>query len=276
VGSRPRAATPAPSATSATAGVTAPRPTTFTTVEEDLARRHREHARSWTSIIAPLVTLAIALAAIAALGLYLSRPTTADELYATISRHTANDNVEAMRVVEREINDFIARFPDDPRTLELTGHQRRLELDKLHRQFQRHRGGLADPSLLPVEVLYLKAMNTTRWSPEEAIQTLESLIKLYGTSDRSSEADDRRVKCVELAERQLAQLRTDVTELTTRELASIRERLAAADKLAKAEPDQARRIYQAIVELYGAEPWATAAVAEAKQKLVAISTTPAP
>jgi serine/threonine protein kinase len=276
VGSRPRAATPAPSATSATAGVAAPRPTTFTTVEEDLARRHREHARSWTSIVAPLFALAIALAAIAALGLYLSRPTTADELYATISRHTANDDVEAMRVVEREINDFIARFPSDPRTAELTGHQRRLELDKLHRQFQRHRGGLADPSLLPVEVLYLKAMNTTRWSPEEAIQTLESLIKLYGTSDRSSEADDRRVKCVELAERQLAQLRADVAELTTRELASIRERLAAADKLAKAEPDQARQIYQAIIELYAAEPWATAAVAEAKQKLAAIPISPAP
>jgi len=215
------------------------------------------------------LTLALALAGLTALGLYLSRPSTADELYTKISSRADTGSIDATREVEREIADFITRFPGDPRTPELQQHQQRLDLDKMLRQFQRHRGGLDDPSLLPVEVLYLKAMNTTRWSPDEAIHTLESLIKLYGTGDPSAEVDARREKCVQLAERQLAQLRTDVAEITKRELAAIRERFATADTIAKTEPVQARQIYEAIIELYSAEPWAADAVAEAKHKLAA-------
>ncbi len=277
---KPRAAPPVPPTTSAPpANVATHRPAIFTTVEEDLARRQREHRRSWLSVLGPLVSLAIALAALAALGLYLSRPLTADELYGRISDRAESDDVDQIRTVERELGDFVARFPDDPRSPELRELQQRLEIDKMHRQFQRHRGGLADPDLLPVEVLYLRAMNTTKWSPEEAIQTLESLIKLYDIGDLSdqgelsADSDSRRGKCVQLAQRQLVQLRSDFAKLTSSQMSAIRERLAAADLKAKTQPDQARQIYQAIVDLYGSEPWAASLVAEANQKIAALPPT---
>jgi serine/threonine-protein kinase len=257
----------APATTVAPAAVAAPRPSVFTTVEEDLARRQREHARSWGSILAPLLTLALALAALAGLGLYLARPSTADDLYQKISSHIAADTVEAIREVEREITEFVARFPDDERTTTLREHQQRLELDKLHRQLLRHRGGITDPALLPVEVLYLKAMSTAESSPDLSIRMLESLIRLYGTSEKPADPDDRRLLCVQLAQRQLVRLREDASRLATRQLSAVRERLAIADRLAKKNPDEARPIYQAIVDLYGNEPWATAVVAEAKQRL---------
>ena len=78
-------------------------------------------------------------------------------------------------------------------------------------QLQSRRGGLADPTLLPVEVLYLEAMNMASSSPEQAIGMLESLIKLYSADARLQiERTTARAMCVQLAERQLVQLREDL------------------------------------------------------------------
>lgn len=264
----PNSARPATQHESSTpAAVVAARPSVFTTVEEDLARRRSEHKRSWLSFVGPLVGLVVALAMLAALGIRLSRSSTADELYAKISQHAEAESVDAMRAVERDIGEFLARFPDDPRTPELREHQQRLELDKLHRQLQRHRGGLADSALLPVEVLYLEATNEAPTAPESAIRQLESLVALYGTEARSAASDDRVAMCVELAKRQLAQLRNDVARLHARQLAALKERLVAADRLAAQQPAEARPIYQAIVDLYGNDAWADEVVRTARQKL---------
>ena len=266
VKSKSRSSPPALPAAATSPANGAARPSVFTTVEEDLARRQQEHARSWLSIAAPLVSLALALAALAALGVYLSRPATADDLYAKISGHLDADDVESMRAVEREIADFVTRFPDDPRTPELREYQQRLDLDKMHRQLLRHRGELANASLLPVEVLYLQAMDAAQSSTEKGIQMLESLVKLYGPSE-SAAGDDRVKLCVLSAEQQLVQLRHDAAKMNARQLASLRERLEAADRLAAAHPQQAGQIYQAIVDLYKGKPWAESVVTEAQRKL---------
>jgi eukaryotic-like serine/threonine-protein kinase len=211
--------------------------------------------------------LALALAALGALGIYMARPSTADELYAKISSRTDDEDVESMRAVEREMADFVGRFPEDSRTPELLEHLQRIDLDKMHRQLLRHRGGLTDPSLLNVEVLYLKAMKTAETSPETAVHMLESLVKLYATNDATDDSEERRLMCVQLAERQLVQLREDVAKLTERQLSAIQERLRAADRLAETHPAEARQIYQAIVDLYEPQPWAKDVVAEARKKL---------
>jgi serine/threonine-protein kinase len=248
----------------------------FTTVEEDFARRQQQPARSWIAVAGPLAGLALALAALGSLGLYLSRPASPDQLYERISSHADADDVDSMRAVEREIGEFVRRFPEDSRTAELKQDQQRIELDRMNRrlQLQARRGGLADPSLRPVEVLYLEAMNASSSSPEQAIGMLESLIKLYSADDDSDATNQRRAMCVQLAERQLALLREDFAKLTSRQLAAIQERLAAADALASEHPDQARDMYQAIVSLYGDRPWAAAVVAEAHQKLDSLARKP--
>lgn len=265
-GGRPRVVTPAP-AQQPSAVEIGPRPSVFTTVEEDLARQKHQQARSWMAILGPLASLVIALSALGALGLYLSRPSTADELYTKISARVDADDAESMREVEREIMEFLDRFEDDDRAVELREYQQRLELERLHRQLQRHRGGISDPKLLPVEMLYLDAMNSAATSPDIAIAKLQLLVKLYGTNGVKPDKADRSALCVQLAERQLAQLQTDYNKLTNRQLAAIKERLQAAEVFSKTEPVRARQIYSAIIELYGQQPWAADAVALAKQKL---------
>ena len=72
---------------------------------------------------------------------------------------------------------------------------------------------------------------------------------------------------MQLARRQLELLRGDVAKLTARQIADIRERIAAADALAAKDPAAAKAMLQAVVDLYGDEPWATDVVAEAKAHL---------
>ena len=58
----------------------------------------------------------------------------------------------------------------------------------------------------------------------------------------------RRKACVALAERELGRLRTDMAKRRERELTSLDERLAAADRMAAQQPDQAAAIYRAIIK----------------------------
>jgi serine/threonine protein kinase len=248
--------------------------TVFTTVDEAFARQRQQISRSWTTVLIPAGALVVALVSLGSLALYLTRPYTADQLYAHIATHTDSDDVDSIRQVEREIKEFVARFPEDPRVAELRQSQQRVELERMSRrlQLQSRRGGLPDLTLLPVEVLYLQAINTAQTSPEAAIKMLESLVKLYGTDVKAEMPPvagemDRRTQCVKLAEQQLATLRGDMAKQAGRQLAAIRERLEAAGKIADRDPQRGREMLQAIIDLYGKDAWAEGVVSEAKQML---------
>jgi serine/threonine-protein kinase len=250
-------------------------PTVFTTVDEDYARQQLPSPRSWATILGPLAALILAIAVLGSLFIYFSRPYTADQLYTKITSRADSDDAASIREVEQEIKEFVARFPVDPRTADLRQSQQRVEMERKNRrlQLQARWGGVSDPSQPPFEVLYLRAMNTAQTSPEAAIAMLESLVKLYGTDSSingaQKGADDtaRRIQCVKLAEQQLTTLRENVA----RQLAAIRERLAAAAQLSAGDPSRARDMYQAVVDLYGNQASASDAVAEARQQLVRLN-----
>ena len=51
------------------------------------------------------------------------------------------------------------------------------------------------------------------------------------------------------------------------QLDMLREHLAAADAMRQSEPERARAMYQAVIELYGDKPWAAEAVGRARKAL---------
>ena len=57
---------------------------------------------------------------------------------------------------------------------------------------------------------------------------------------------------------------------TERQIATIRERLDAAGKIADRDPQRSREMLQAIVDLYGKESWASDVVAEAEKQMNAL------
>lgn len=261
--------------TSAAGQPAASRSAHFTTIEEEESRRQAERRRSWLVVAAQLAALAIVIGGMVYFGVYLTRPATDDELYQAITLQVEFNGEDALASVEPQIDDFLRRFPQDPRSAELRQYQRRIEVDRLERRLQltARRGGAAVHSLLPVEQLYLRAVSESQDSPDAAIETLASLLALYGGSPESladgddSDRRERQALCVELAQRRLATLRTEWAEQIERQLAAIRERLDAAEHLSASDPQQAARMYRAIIDLHNEDAWAEAAVAEAHRNL---------
>jgi serine/threonine-protein kinase len=265
------------------------RPARFTTVEEEEIRRQAEGQRSWIVVATQLAALAAVLAGMGALALYLSQPTSADELYRTITARESADDDASLANTEREIREFLERFPDDPRAQEIMRYNAQIALDKAERRLQREaRGGTSIPSQLPAERLYLQAVELSATAPDDALVMLQSLIDLYvdkasthaigdenaaNNSRDGGDAHDRTSIVVQLAKRRLATLQKEVARQREAQLAEIRSRLDAAANLKDRDPQKAAAMYRAIADLYDKEPWAADAVAEARNHLEALQTT---
>ncbi|HEY3392649.1 MAG TPA: serine/threonine-protein kinase [Lacipirellulaceae bacterium] len=257
----------------------------FTTIEAEEARLRAEQQRSWITVALQLAGLAAVLGGMAALALYLSRPPTADELYQTItSTSSANDDT-SLGNVEREINEFLAMYPKDSRAAELVRYREQVLLDKMERKLQREaRGnGSAETELIPAERLYLRAVGMANDSPEAAAATLKSLLDLYGaeaargggddpsnsqtTRAHNDDARERINTVVQLAKRRLATLQTTIAKERNVQLADLKERIQAAERLVKSDPNRAAAMYQAIIDLHANDIWANDVVQEARSNL---------
>jgi hypothetical protein len=217
--------------------------------------------------------------------MYLSRPPSADKLYAAISARVDTNDDSSLGRVESEVNDFLERFPADPRAELLKSYQEQIELDKLERRLQRQTrgGGAFNASLLPAEQLYLDAALLGTSSPEKAIDMLGALVNLYdadvpvaaqglppsGTNKKNLERDanERTADVVQLAKRRIQSLQADVAKQRSQQLAAINERLTAAAHIQSTKPERAAAIYRAIISLHGSDDWAGDAVATARKEL---------
>ncbi|HEX2474851.1 MAG TPA: serine/threonine-protein kinase [Lacipirellulaceae bacterium] len=255
----------------------------FTTIEAEEARRRAEQQRSWITVGLQLAGLAAALGGMTVLAFYLSRPPSADELYRTITSTSNSDDDVSLGNVEREINEFLAMYPNDSRAAELIRYREQVTLDKAERRLQREaRGnGSAEAELLPAEQLYLRAVDMAQTSPDAAAGTLQSLIDLYGASATKEPADDStgsttikpsgedgRVRTVvQLAERRQKNLHDEIAKHRLVQLDDLRERLQTAKQLTESDPRRASAMYRAIVDLHANDPWAADIVGDARRQL---------
>jgi hypothetical protein len=230
-------------------------------------------------VVAALALLAGATGAI----VYLSRPASADKLYATITAKVESDDDPSLGKVENEVSDFLTRFPDDPRAERLRGYQERIELDKLDRKLQREsrNGGSIDRSTLPAERLYLQGIAEANNSPEKALSLLQSLLDLYGaqgptdsaarqdakSATESRNAESRTADVVQLAKRRIKSLETEAARLQSERLAAIEKRMRVAAEIAKENPEVAAAMYRAVIRLYADDAGAAAIVATARERL---------
>jgi hypothetical protein len=209
------------------------------------------------------------LGGMGAFAIHLSRPPSADDLYATISQRGDREDDASLINVEGEIDRFLNSYANDPRASELLRYKQRIELEKTERKLwrkARQAESDSDPSLLPVEELYLRAANLIENSPEDADALLQSLTDLYGPKSADpSESDVAAV--VQLAEQRLSALRADLTKRHERALTALNERLAVAERLSQTEPQQAVAMYRAIIALHHDNAWAKEVVTKAQAQL---------
>jgi serine/threonine-protein kinase len=260
------------------------RPSRFTTIEEEEAIRRTQQQRSWLLMAGQLIATTAVLGTIGAIAWYLSRPPSADKLYDSVTSRVDSDEGGSLIRVENEVNDFIARYPEDPRVGQFERFKERIELDKLERKLQRKTRGSAatDPTLLPSEQLYLRAAALADSSPDKALAMFGSLVNLYGNdgaTDGSAMQSSARNKhslhnesartadVVQLARRRIETMTTELNRQREQDLADLNERLDVADRLAKTDARRAAAIYQAMIDLHQSDTWAESLVAKARSRI---------
>jgi len=216
------------------------------------------------------ISLNTALLLLALLGMggvfwYLLQPPSADALYARIAEHVNQQDVRGLADAEDDICDFLMRFPDDPRAEWLRQQREELELNRLERKFERRAAGLLrSEQLAPVEQAYLEAIQYSRIDPDRGLAKLQAILDLY---DQPTDASTPLARCLELTRRRVQKLKTRIEDQAVPNAALVDERVRAALKLLPSNPDRARRICRAIVELYHDKPWAADGVRAAEQLL---------
>ncbi|MFO0790544.1 MAG: hypothetical protein U0805_13900 [Pirellulales bacterium] len=216
---------------------------------------------------------------------YVSRPPSADTLYTKISTQVSSDDEGSLTKVESEVDDFLSRFPADPRADELRSYKDRIDLDKLERKLQRESrsSGSINTSLVPAEQLYLEAYGMAAAAPEKAIELLTAIVNLYrddapndpaqlSNGNATKNRDERNVarrtaSVVQLAQRRIEILKADLSKQRAQHLAALNERLTAVEALQSTKPDRAAGMYRAIIKLHENDPWAAAIVEKARREL---------
>jgi serine/threonine-protein kinase len=211
--------------------------------------------------------LLVALAAIAAVIWHFARPRSADALFRSIM-HRYDGSAESLLNVEGEIEEFLVRFPDDPRAEEVRDFRHQIALHRLERRLERQtRTDRRDADITPLQEAYRQAINYVRFDPDRGLAKLEALLELYGGGGEYSESD---ALCLELARRRAEQLRAQRAQPDQHALSLVERQLAEAERLAADDPRRAQRICQAVIELYGEKPWAKNIIDRARKLLASL------
>ncbi|QDU77625.1 Serine/threonine-protein kinase PrkC [Bremerella volcania] len=240
--------------------------TRFTTVAEQRQRTSEEESRREKSTVwinyLQIGGLLVALGVVVTAMLIAPQKPGADQVYHSIEYGATEGNLAE---VSDEMDDFLERFPEDPRSEYVA--QLKEELN-LRRQENRYRLaaaiGRANQGMHPVEQIYLDAMKTNEFDPEAARDKLQGLILVYGPSD-TQQGDIAR--CLVLAERRLKQLNSSLASRSKQQTISIRERLDYANQIASDDPDKAERIYRGVIQLLEGESWGANLLSEAQLRL---------
>ncbi|MCE9545006.1 MAG: serine/threonine protein kinase [Planctomycetia bacterium] len=248
------------------ATVPAPPSTRFTTVEEDAVRESELRSSQREPLISlATMLLVVGLAAIAGVVWFSLQPESADSMYRRIDAAASSNDDHKLVDAKDDIARFLSLYSNDPRAEEMRGYQSRITTMQLEGT------ALVQARLLsrrhPRSALgreYLEAIKLAEISPDRAAVRLQAIVDLYGDGNR--QAPGIR-DFVEAARQQIPAMKQRVTDLTSVRRSLIEDRLRQADKVSQSDPDQARRIRQAIVDLYHDEPWAAPLVARARATL---------
>lgn len=240
----------------------------FTTIDAQHASARRVLSPSLVAAAVGLVSMVMAFGFIA---YRVAQPYDADTLYSRI--HSASDTptVDELRSHAVEIDEFVRRFPEDPRADELRQYQRELDLDRQQRRFiTMVRGRGDDANLLTAERLYLAALRKAEVAPADAASELRNIIALFGSGVDESLTEKQKARlasCLELARRQLSALEQQLAKQNGADLATLVARLDTAEKLHESNPNEAAAICRSIIDLYGNQPWASDVVQRATKLL---------
>lgn len=227
------------------------------------------------AVVGPALALATLVAVLGWFGWRLMQPKSADQLYALFETDPVSPDIERLRQRDEDVSEFLARYPDDPRSDQVRQLKAAIELDNRQRYFATvARGRGASSPLMLCERMYLEAWQLAETEPEVAAETLRKVIALYPSESlppvEGSDSDSterRRVLCVELARQQLSKLEEKIARWRQADLKELEGRVAAARKVYPQHPQEAIAICESLIEQFEGQSWAALVVARAQESL---------
>ena len=242
---------------------------------EEVATRQRFRQRQLHFVVTILT------AGMAGMIAYLLlKPPTADQLYERIATVAGAPDGD-LRDVARDIDNFLASFPDDPRASEIAKFDLRRKVDLLEKRSRRRI--LGDRAVPAIERDYRAALSHADTSPTAAVTALEAIETLHRNPEPNLSQEDHAV-WMALVQRQIATLeeRARGEQQADRERAD--EILAeAATLVARANNAPAEEaasllttrqsLLLSLIQTYADRPHMAKAVATARSQLAAQATT---
>jgi hypothetical protein len=143
----------------------------------------------------------------------------------------------------------------------------RLELNRLQRSLDEKARRASRPPASLTEELYLEIVPLLSTQPDVAEQRLRALADLLATLD---DPDDEQKLFLQLVNLRLEDIHAQRERRSLSQGRLIEQRMAAARELAATNPQQARRIYQSLIALFGDKAWAADALSAARRELEAL------
>jgi serine/threonine-protein kinase len=243
----------------------------FTTVDEEPVGLDTDQAEPTRWLSPQTILFLIALMAVGLAVAYFLQPPSADALYDRVKSRLAAGDPADLLACEDDVNLFLTYYRADSRSREMEKLSDDIELTTLENRLEnkaKMSGTTAKLSL--VERMFLEAIRLESSDPPTCVEKLEAIAQLYEGGRGISSINGQR--CVLLATRRAARLKTAAQKYVEEHVTAQTERLDHADALQATEPDTARQIRQAVIQLYREKPWAAEFVERAKKALDAAGT----
>ncbi|MDA1178423.1 MAG: hypothetical protein O2931_06470, partial [Planctomycetota bacterium] len=212
------------------------------------------------------VTALFVVVAVTAGVYYWNHQPSADALYQAINAVAESDTSEqSLPNVERQIDLFLQYYAADPRYAEVAALHEEIQLGRLKRALEaKSRSRRKSEAITAIERAYLEAIQIAIDNPDMAVVHLRALIDLYaGATQESKDA----TRCLRLARKKLEALETEIAVRQSKDLPILETRLQDARSLDTNDPERARAIRVALIELYRDKPWAADVVRKAHTDL---------
>lgn len=235
----------------------------FTRVELRQARASESSRSSEFSSAVPLLLMLLTVLGGLMGGVWYSTlPREADDLHARIL--AGSEDETKLLNVSKDVNEFVERFPDEPRIEGIKALQLQIKIRKLQRTLEsKAKRRKETGKLSPIEEHCLEAMRFAgEGNLEKAIGVAEGTQMFFGDAGRSNDIQIRQG--LQLLSKLRAQWTKELQDRTDDLLANLEVYADRARNQKEEDPQRALAFWSGVLKLYDGKPWAAEYVSEAR------------
>lgn len=214
--------------------------------------------------IASIAGIIVLLLASVGFVVWMVQPRSSDQIYGTILAAVDSGDDASLLSVKDDIDEFLQRFPDDPREAEIHSLSDETELTRWTRVLQRRaarEGGSNE--LTALEQGFLDCMLARSQDHELAEEKFSAFLMVFGPLQDLTREEKRLVDLVRFA----YESGRSVQHVDSVAIAQLEKLIRSAEK--SLTGDKLYAYYQNILLLYGDKPWAMGQVQRIRKKLEA-------